>query len=250
MLVEVTTDRLVFVRTAWDAPREIVDRDAPANATGLARALCGVQVAGGMIVSDNAIGAERLCWRCVQKAAAFVISERPHAALHDEPDAPRVESDEGRLRQLVEALGQALRDSASLLESYQNLYRGALAVQLRLKAERDGLVVQNGRLVQALITLSSTEGMTRWVDERQAQGDDLGELDWVVYVANTALATDRLDHAEEAALLQDIAAAADVWDQAITNLNGIADSEAALRAMVARWRRERARKTSHGEHTR
>lgn len=242
MLVEVTTDRLVFVRTAWDAPREMVDRDDPVNAAAPYRALCGADVTGGVIVSDNAIGAERLCWRCVQKAAVFVLSERPHAALHDEQAAPRVQSDEGRLRQLVEALGQALRDSDALLASHQNLYRGALAVQLKLYATRSSLMVQNGRLVQALITLSLTEGMADWVAEQQARGNDLGELDWVAHVANTALNAALLDHAEEAALLQDIAAAADTWDQAITNLNGIADSEAALRAMVVRWRSERTRK--------
>lgn len=147
-----------------------------------------------------------------------------------------------QLRQLVEDLEASLRDSDALLQSHQNLYRGALMVQLKLYATRSSLVVQNGRLVQALIKISTTEGMTDWVQERRAQGDDLGDIDWATHMANTALASVSLDHAEEAALLQDIAAAADVWDQAITNLNGIADSEATLRAMVARWRRERARK--------
>ena len=147
-----------------------------------------------------------------------------------------------QLRQLVEDLEVSLRDSEALLQSHADAVRRRGMEALDLGATCAELTIQNGRLVQALITLSTTEGMTRWVQERRARGDDVGDIDWATHMANTALASVSLDHAEEAALLQDIAAAADVWDQAITNLNGIADSEATLRAMVARWRRERARK--------
>jgi hypothetical protein len=40
----------------------------------------------------------------------------------------------------------------------------------------------------------------------------------------------------ETALLRELAAAADAWDRAIDGLNGIAAHEAALRALVVRWR--------------
>lgn len=137
------------------------------------------------------------------------------------------------LRGLVADLGQALRDSGAVLASYQGMYRELLATQLRLIAERDGLMVQNGRLVQALLAVLDVGALP--VDGPVCYPATRRTVD-------AALAAVQLDHAEEAALLQDLATAADAWDQAITNLNGIADSEATLRSLVVRWRRERARK--------
>lgn len=143
------------------------------------------------------------------------------------------------LRELVRDLGHALRDSGVLITDLQAHRRETLLELLAARAERDALVLAVGRLWQVLITIDRGEGRDTWIAEQRRIGSDLSELDWYSWVVSEELADHSADAALEAATLRDLAAAADVWDTAITNLNGIADSEEALRALVRRWREHR-----------